>query len=101
MILTSNDILNVVLAICIAVLTFFLCLAIYYFVDSVKRINKITKKVEGTVTKAEEVVIMAKDKLKNSPAYFMILAELAKKAVAFVQEKKTRSKEKANKSNKK
>ncbi len=101
MILTSSDILNVVLAVCITVLTFFLCLAIYYFLASVQRINKITKKIEGGVTKAEELVTMAKDKLKNSPAYFMIFTELAKKAMEFIQEKRGQRRETVKKNKKK
>lgn len=90
---TSIDILNLVLAICVAVLTFFLCWAIYYFVASVQRINRITKRIEAGVIKAEEVVNMAKDKLKNSSAYFMVLGEIAKKAMEYVQEKRTNSKD--------
>ncbi len=98
---TSIDILNLVLAVCIAVLTFFLCWAIYYFVASVQRINRITKKIEAGVTKAEEVVNMAKDKLKNSSAYFMVLGEIAKKAMEFVQEKRQAKKEAPKKTKKK
>jgi hypothetical protein len=90
---TSIDILNLVLAICVAVLTFFLCWAIYYFVASVQRINRITKRIEAGVIKAEEVVNMAKDKLKNSSAYFMVLGEIAKKAMEYVQEKRADVKE--------
>ncbi|MEI6529280.1 MAG: hypothetical protein WCN88_02645 [Candidatus Falkowbacteria bacterium] len=90
---TSIDILNLVLAICVAILTFFLCWAIYYFVASVQRINKITKRIETGVMKAEEVVNMAKDKLRNSSAYFMVLGEIAKKAMEYVQEKRANTKE--------
>jgi len=98
---TSIDILNLVLAICIAVLTFFLCWAIYYFVASVQRINRITKRIEAGVAKAEEVVNIAKDKLKNSSAYFMVLGEIAKKAMEFVQEKRQARKEAPKKTKKK
>lgn len=97
---TSLDVLNLVLAVCVAVLTFFLCWAIYYFIASVQRINRITKRIEGGVAKAEELVNIAKDKLKNSSAYFMILGEIAKKAMEFVQEKRA-SKETPKKTKKK
>jgi hypothetical protein len=93
---TSQDILNLVLSVCVAVLTFFLCLAIYYFVASAQRIHKLIKRVESGVSKAEEVLDIARDKLKNSGAYFMILGEIAKKAMEFVQEKQ-RSKATAKK----
>ncbi len=97
---TSLDILNLVLALCIFVLTFFLCWAIYYFIVSVQRINRISKRVETGVTKVEEVISIARDKLKNSSAYFMILGEIAKKAMEFVQEKRA-AKETAKKNKKK
>lgn len=85
---TSNDILNMVLSICLISLTFFLCWAIFYFVASIQKIHKLIKRVEIGVLKAEEIIEIAKDKLKNSSAYFMILGEIAKKAMEFVQEKR-------------
>lgn len=89
---TSLDILNLVLALCVFVLTFFLCWAIYYFIVSVQKINRIVKKIEMGVTKGEELINLAKDKLRNSSAYFMILGEIAKKAMEFVQEKREAAK---------
>jgi len=85
---TSVDVLNLVLAVCLIALTFFLCWAVYYFVASIQKIHKLIKRVEGGVAKAEEIIGIAKDKLKNSATYFMILAEIAKRAMEFVQEKK-------------
>ena len=84
---TSADVLNLALAACVIILTFFICWAIYYFIASVQKIYKLIKRVEDGVTKAEEVLEIAKDKLKNSGAYFMILGEIAKKALEFVKEK--------------
>ena len=88
MLTTSADVLNIVLALSVAVLTFFLCWAIYYFVASMQKIYKLTKKIEMGLVKIEEVVDIARSKLKNSSAYFMILGEIARKALEFVQEKK-------------
>ncbi len=89
---TSTDILNLILAISIALLTFFLCWAIYYFIVSLQRINRISKKIESGVTKGEEFITMAKEKLKHSSAYFMVLSQLAKKGLEFVQEKRAANK---------
>jgi hypothetical protein len=86
--ITSLDFLYLVLAICIAVLTFSICWAIYYFVASARVIYELIKRVENGVTKAEEIMEVAREKLKNSSAYFMILGEIAKKAMEFVQAKK-------------
>lgn len=40
------------------------------------------------MAKVEEIIEMAKEKLKNSATYFMILGEIAKRAMEFVQEKR-------------
>lgn len=89
---TSRDILNLVLSICVAAFTFFLCWALYYFVSSVHKIHKLIQRVESGVSKVEEIITIAKDKLKNSATYFMILGEIAKKAMEFVQEKRAEKK---------
>ncbi len=88
MLSTSGDILNIVLAVSVAILTFFLCWAIYYFVASMQKIYRLIKRIEAGVTKAEELLDIAKGKLKNSAAYFMILGEVAKKAMEFVKDKR-------------
>lgn len=89
---TSIDILNLVLAVCIICLSFFLCWAIYYFVVSAQMIHRLIKRVEFGVAKVEDVIETAQDKLRNSSAYFMILAEIAKKAMEFVKEKRAEKK---------
>lgn len=85
---TSSDVLHLVLSVCLIALTFFICWAIYYFIASVQKVYELIKRVENGVTKVEEILGVAKDKLKNSSAYFMILAEVAKKAMEFVKDKK-------------
>ncbi len=91
---TSYDVLNFVLATCLIVLTFFLCWAIYYLVISTHKVYKLIKRIEVGVTKTEELIDIARDKLKNSTAYFMILGEIAKRALAFVEDKRERKKAK-------
>lgn len=85
---TSGDILNLVLSVCLVMLTFFLCWALYYLLSGIRTIHKLIVKIEGGVNKAEEVIDMAKDKLKNSATYLMLLVEVAKKAMEFIQEKR-------------
>lgn len=98
---TSLDVLNLILAICIFCLTFFLCWAIYYFISLAFTLRRITKKIEMGVNKAEEVVDMARQKLSNSSMYFSVIGEIAKKAMEFVKDKKETRKEKTTKSKKK
>jgi hypothetical protein len=84
---TSGDVLNLVLSICIVALTIFLCLALFYLISSVQKTHKIIKRVESGITKAEEVIGMAREKMKNGAAYLMILGELAKRGVDYFSEK--------------
>lgn len=91
---TSIDILYLVLSICALALTVFLCLSLYYFIASAQRIHKIIKRVETGVVKVEEIIATAREKIKNSAPYFMILSETAKRAMAFVQEKQAKRREK-------
>ena len=88
MTLTSADLLRLVLSVCAAALTIFICWAIFYFVAGAHKIYKLIKRLEMGVTKAEEIIEIAKNKLKDSSAYFMILGEIAKKAMEFAKEKK-------------
>jgi len=85
---TSGDILNITLAVCVVVLTFFICLGLYYLVSGMHKVHKVIKRVDDGVSKAEEIIEIAREKLKNSSAYFMILGEIAKKAMEFVQDKR-------------
>ena len=85
---TSYDVLNLVLSVCAIALAFFLCWALYYFIASVQKIHRLVKRVEAGVDKAEEIVDTVKDKIKNSSAYVMILSELARKAIEFIQTKR-------------
>ncbi len=89
---TSADILNLILSACLVVLTFFLCWAVYYFVVSLARIHRLLKAVEGGVAKAEEVIGLVKDKLKNSSTYLMIFTEVVGRVMDLVREKRDRKK---------
>jgi hypothetical protein len=87
MLSTSSDILNLVLALCVAILTFFLSLSLYYFISSAQKIHRLIRQVEAGVSKADEVVTIVREKLKNGSAYLMVLAEVAKQAVEFAKKK--------------
>ena len=96
---TSGDILNLVLAVCITLLTIFLVSALYYVVSGVRKIFRLVDKVESGVSKAEELIALVKDKVKSGSAYFMLLTEIAKQAIRIFQDsnwikKKTVKKEK-------
>ncbi len=85
---TSSDILNLILSICIAALTFFLCWGIYYFVVAIQKWYRITKKVEKSIDDVEEIIFTIKDKLHGSMANLITAGELAKKVFDYVKEKR-------------
>jgi len=82
---TSADILNLILAFCIIVLTFFLVWAIYYLISGAQRIHKIIKRVEAGVTQTEEIVSLVREKIKSGSAYLLVLAEVAKQVIQFAK----------------
>ncbi|MFA7088180.1 MAG: hypothetical protein WC146_02460 [Patescibacteria group bacterium] len=94
---TSADVLNLVLSVCVVALTFFLCWSLFYFIASIRKIYKIVHRVEAGVDKAEEIIELLKRKINNSSTYFMILGEMAKKVIEFVQEKRDKKTEKKKK----
>lgn len=84
---SSVDVLNLILAICIVALTFFLCWSLYYFISSAQKIHSLIKRVESGVSKAEEVVTIIQEKLKSGSAYLMVLTEIAKQAMEFAKKR--------------
>jgi len=89
---TSGDVLNLVLSVSIVALSTFLCIALAYLISSLQKTHRIIKRIESGVTKLEEVVGLAREKLKSGAAYFMILGEFAKKALEFFLDKKREDK---------
>lgn len=89
---TSSDVLNLVLAVCIVALTFFLCWGIYYFVVAVQKWYRITKRVEKGVEEVEEIIGTVKEKLHGSAAYLLTLGDVAKKVFDFVKDKRDQMK---------
>ncbi len=89
---TSGDILNIVLAISIVVLVFFLCWVIYYLVIATHKFYRIAKRAEKGVIKAEEIIDTVQDKIKSSTPYMMMFSEFVKQAFTFVKEKKDKKK---------
>lgn len=90
---TSGDILHLVLAVCIAVLTFFLCFALYYLISSIQRIHRVVKKVEAGVDKAQELMDLIKQKVHNSASYIMMATEIIKKVTEIAKDRYTRKSE--------
>jgi membrane protein DedA with SNARE-associated domain len=102
---TSTDILNIVLAICIAGLTVFLITTIYYVIATLRKAHRLINKVESGVSKTEELISLVKEKIKSSSTHIVVVAELVKQLIKFTQksdwlskkDKKSTSSKKKNK----
>ncbi len=86
---TSGDVLNIVLAVSVASLTIFLCIAIYYFIASIQSVYRVARKIELGVLKAEETLDLLRGKLKDGSAYLLVLGEVAKQALKMLKDKQT------------
>lgn len=88
---SSKDILNLVAAISIASLAFFLCWALYYIITSARSSVRVIRKVEQGVDKAESLIDLVKEKLSSSASYLMILSNLVKKGIEIFENRKSYS----------
>lgn len=87
MINTSLDLLWLVLAGSVGVLTIFLCWAIYYVVRMLRNAVYMVEKVTTVMQKADEVLDLAKEKLHSTGTYLSVAASVAKSAMEYLGEK--------------
>ncbi len=88
---TSTDVLNLVLAFSIFILTGFLCASLYYLISSLKKAHKVIKTVETIASKTEDVINLTKEKIKNSGTYFMLFGDLLRKLMDYFVSKQTKT----------
>ena len=103
MIETSKDILNIVIAVSVASLTFFVCWAIYYFAMILRQGFKIFKEMRGRLHKVDEALNAFKEKIEHSSSYLLLIGEGVKKLVEVIKdrtEKPPRKKAKKKTTNK-
>ncbi|MCX6795449.1 MAG: hypothetical protein NT165_01820 [Candidatus Falkowbacteria bacterium] len=91
---TSLDILYLVLSLSALLLTVFLCLALYQFIVSARKINRLASAAEKMAIKGEELISFLHDRIGHGTALVMGLAEVIKKVIASFSGKKE-SKKKA------
>ncbi len=97
---TSGDILNLVLALSVAVLTAFIVVALYYFIASIKKIHNVASGVERGLEKTEEVIDIVKSKINSSTSHLLIVSEFAKQAMKFFTDNKKKKSKKESKEEK-
>jgi hypothetical protein len=89
----SKDVLNIISAVSIAALVFFLCWALYYVIASARRTFKLVKRIEESVEKAESLIELIKSKVASSATYLSLLSNLVKKGMDFAEKRNERKRE--------
>lgn len=94
---TSKDILYLILALAIAVLTFFIAWAIYYLVMILKKFSELVKEFESMVTSAKEklerlesLFNTIEEKIKHSASYLPLLFKGITELVDYFKKKKVK-----------
>lgn len=100
---TSKDLLNIVLAICIAVFTFFLCWGLYYMVMMMKKGNQALKEVSDLIAgikqkieKVEKLIDIIEEKVTHSASYLPLVFKGITELLEFFKKKKDKTKQKSN-----
>jgi hypothetical protein len=78
---TSHDILLLVIAVCVAAFTFFLCWGMFYLVAMGRNVFKIFKDVRRIFDKIEGAVDAVREKIDSSAGYLFLIGEGIKKIV--------------------
>lgn len=104
---TSADVLNLIIALCVLIFTFFLVWGLYYLISGLRKVYRVINEMDKVVHKINDTVDLVKSKVKKGGSYLYVLGEATKKIVDLVadktskknttQTKKTSSKAKNNK----
>lgn len=88
---TSKDILNIVLAISIASISFFFCWGLYYLVMSGRQVFKLISSLKERLDKIDEAVTAFKHKVESSTSYLLLIGEGVKKLVELMKERESKN----------
>lgn len=78
---TSNDILLLTIATCVAAFTIFACWGLFYLVAAIRNVYGVTKDFKNLFKKIEEVIDVLKNKIHESTTYFTLFGEVLKKVM--------------------
>lgn len=90
---TSSDVLNVVLAISIFSIAFFVSWALYYLVMTLKQLFRAVKEFQERLDKIDEAIMAFKNKIESSSSYLLLLGEGVKKLVEIMKSRERRKEE--------
>ncbi|MFA5247641.1 MAG: hypothetical protein WC415_00115 [Patescibacteria group bacterium] len=78
---TSQDILFLVIATCVAAFTIFSCWGLFYFVGILRNSFKVSRDARRIIEKAEGILDALKEKINSSASYLFLIGEALKKIV--------------------
>ena len=87
MIETSSDILNIIIAISIFGLVFFICWAVFYLAMMLRQIFKIAKEMRNRTHKIDEIINLIKKRVEHSVSSLVLISEGMKKLVDIIKDK--------------
>jgi hypothetical protein len=90
----SGDVLNIVIAVAVALLVLFVCWGLFYLVMTVRNLYKISKEAREGFSKVSEVLSRAKEQLESGTFYLSLISGVVKKGVKFLRDKTGESKDK-------
>jgi hypothetical protein len=93
----SQDILFLVLAFCVLLLTAFLVWLLWYAIMSFKQGYEVVKTIKEKIDMVSDIIILLKDKLTSSTSYLSLIITGIKKIVDIVGDKKEERKRKTKK----
>ncbi len=85
---TSKDVLNIVLAVSIGSLAFFLSWALFYLVMTMRQVYRGVKSLKEKFDRVEEILTAFKEKIENSASYLLLIGEGVKMLVEVMRGKK-------------
>lgn len=84
---TSKDVLFIVLAFCVLWLTVFISWLLFYLIKVFRSASKTIDKTQETIKMIDSFVNSLKDKINKSTSHLLLLGELAKQGMNFMDKR--------------
>ncbi len=94
---TSKDVLNIVLAISVLGISFFIAWSLFYLTMILKNLFTVVKEFKARLDKVDEAVTAFKNKIESSSSYLLLLGEGVKKLVEVMKSREKRREGEDNK----
>ena len=92
----AKNLLLLILAFCVLLLTFFICWAFYYLIMFLKGGKKIVDEIKEKPDRIDDILDTIKRKIESSTSHLALLAQGASWVIDFLKERKKKKEEKEN-----